>query len=93
MDEAGVPGYEATIWLGLMAPVGTPKPIVEQMNAEVAKIVARPEVARPGPTGRRADGAMTPAEFDSFLRGEIGKWAKVVKVWRRRAAMTQECGC
>src|SRR5437879_1248552 len=41
--EAGVPGYEATIWLGLMAPAATPKPIVDKLNAEVVKIISRPE--------------------------------------------------
>ncbi|MBN9489544.1 MAG: tripartite tricarboxylate transporter substrate binding protein [Alphaproteobacteria bacterium] len=80
VNEAGVPGYEATLWLGLMAPIGTPMPIVEQMNAEVAKIVARPEVqAAWAKQGAVPMAAMTPAEFDSFLRGEIGKWAKVIE--------------
>ena len=80
VNEAGVPGYEATLWLGLMAPIGTPQPIVEQMNAEVAKIVARPEVqAAWAKQGAVPMAAMTPAEFDSFLRSEIEKWAKVVE--------------
>ena len=48
VDEAGVPKYEATIWLGLMAPKGTPPAIVNRLNAEVAKILANPEVRRPG---------------------------------------------
>ena len=80
VNEAGVPGYEATLWLGLMAPIGTPMPVVEQMNAEVAKIVARPEVqAAWAKQGAVPMAAMTPAEFDSFLRSEIGKWAKVIE--------------
>lgn len=80
VNEAGVPGYEATLWLGLMAPKGTPEPIVERMNAEVAKIVARPEVRSAwAQQGAVPMAAMTPAEFDSFLRSEIGKWAKVIE--------------
>jgi len=80
MNEAGIPGYEATLWLGLMAPIGTPQPIVERMNAEVAKIVARPEVrAAWAQQGAVPMAAMTPAEFDSFLRSEIQKWAKVIE--------------
>src|SRR4029077_7208590 len=43
--EAGVPGYEATIWLGFMAPTGTPKPIIDKLNAEINKVIAKPEVA------------------------------------------------
>src|SRR6266481_2493118 len=42
--EAGVPGFEATIWLGIMAPAGTPKPIVEKLNAAINKTIARPEI-------------------------------------------------
>src|SRR4051812_45375 len=42
--EAGVPGYEATIWLGIMAPTGTPKPIVDKLNAEINKIISRPDL-------------------------------------------------
>ena len=54
--EAGVPGYEATIWLGLMAPAGTPQPIVDKLNAEIGKVLSRPEVQRRlGKAGRRAD--------------------------------------
>ena len=81
VNEAGVPGYEATLWLGLMAPKGTPKPIVEQLNAEVTKIITRPEIrAAWAKQGAVPMAAMTPAEFDAFLRREIEKWAKVVEL-------------
>ena len=46
--EAGVPGYEAPIWLGVMAPAGTPKAIVDKLNAEINKVINRPTCARPG---------------------------------------------
>ena len=77
--EAGVPGYEATIWLGIMAPKGTPKEIVDKLNAEINKVI---DAA--GGEGRWAkQGAvpmtMTPAEFDAYLRKDIEKWAEVVK--------------
>jgi tripartite-type tricarboxylate transporter receptor subunit TctC len=78
--EAGVPGYEATIWLGLMAPVGTPKPIIDKLNAEVNKILARPDLkeawAKQGATPMN----MSPAEFEAYLKADIEKWANVVKV-------------
>ena len=77
--EAGVPGYEATIWLGLMAPAGTPRPVLEKLNAEVNRIINAPDVketwARQGavPMGMPVD------EFGKFLREDIAKWAKLVK--------------
>jgi tripartite-type tricarboxylate transporter receptor subunit TctC len=77
--EAGVPGYEATIWIGMMAPVATPKPIVDKLNAEILKILARPDIKQSW-TKQGADPAnMTPAQFDAFLRKDIEKWAGVVK--------------
>src|SRR6266436_2042322 len=75
--EAGVSGYEATIWLGLMAPTGTPKPIIDKLNAAVNAAVKRPDIVKLW----TAQGAvsMTPEEFDKYLRGDIVKWAEVVK--------------
>jgi tripartite-type tricarboxylate transporter receptor subunit TctC len=80
VSEAGVPGYEATIWLGIMAPAGTPKPVVDQLNAEIGKIVASPEVKADWAKQGAVPMTMTPAEFDKYLRDDIEKWAKVVKV-------------
>jgi tripartite-type tricarboxylate transporter receptor subunit TctC len=77
--EAGVPGYESGIWLGLMAPARTPRPVLEKLNAEVNKIINSPEVkeawAKQGafPMGMSIDG------FEKFLREEVVKWAKAVK--------------
>ena len=78
--EAGVPGYEATIWLGLMAPAATPKPIVELLNAEVIKIMSRGDVKEAWAKQGAVPMPMTPAEFDKYLRADIEKWAHVVKV-------------
>jgi tripartite-type tricarboxylate transporter receptor subunit TctC len=80
VNEAGVPGYEATIWLGLMAPAGTPKPIVDRLNQEVEKIIAQPAIRDAWAKQGAVPMAMTPAAFDTFLRGEIRKWAKVVEI-------------
>jgi len=77
--EAGVPGYEATIWLGLMAPAGTPKPIVEKLNAAVNAFVKRPEIVKLWREQGALPMSMSPEEFDKFLRGDIVKWAEVVK--------------
>jgi len=78
-DAAGVAGYEATIWLGLMAPAGTPKPIIGRLNAAVNAAVKRPEIVKLW-TGQGAVAmSMTPEEFDKFLRGDIVRWADVVK--------------
>jgi tripartite-type tricarboxylate transporter receptor subunit TctC len=78
-SEAGVPGYEATIWLGLMAPAGTPKPIIDKLNTAVNALIKRPEVIKLWQDQGAVPMSMTPEEFDKFLRGDIVKWADVVK--------------
>jgi len=78
--EAGVPGYEATIWIGLMAPTGTPKPVIDRLNAEVTKIMNRPDVKENWAKQGAVPMPMSPAEFDKYLRADIEKWAHVVKV-------------
>ena len=78
--EAGVAGYESGIWLGLMAPAGTPRPILDRLNSEVNKLLNSAEVkAAWAKQGVFAMG-MSIDQFDRFLRDEIVKWAKVVKV-------------
>jgi len=78
--EAGVPGYEAVIWLGVMAPKGTPPAAINRLNAEIAKVVANPDVraewARQGATAM----AMPPDEFSRYVSDDIAKWEKVIKV-------------
>ncbi|KRQ94820.1 MFS transporter [Bradyrhizobium jicamae] len=77
--EAGIPGYEATIWLGLMAPAGTPKPIIDKINGAVNDIVKRPDMIKLWSQQGVVPMSMTSGEFDKFLRGDIVKWAEVVK--------------
>jgi tripartite-type tricarboxylate transporter receptor subunit TctC len=80
ISEAGVPGYEAVIWLGIMAPAGTPKPVVEKLNAEITRIVNAPEMKDAWAKQGAVSMSMSTAEFDRYLREDIDKWARVVKV-------------
>jgi tripartite-type tricarboxylate transporter receptor subunit TctC len=77
--EAGVAGYDATIWLGFMAPAGTPKPILEKLNVAINDAVKRPEIVSLWAKQGAVPMSMTTAEFDAYLRGDIVKWAAVVK--------------
>jgi tripartite-type tricarboxylate transporter receptor subunit TctC len=77
--EAGLPGYEATIWLGIMAPAGTPKPIVDMLNAEINKALANPDTKAAWAKQGAVPIIMTPAEFDTYLRTDIEKWAKLIQ--------------
>ena len=77
--EAGVPGYEATQWFGMLAPAGTPRPIIDRLNQEMVKLLKSPDVrdrliadgADPAPT--------TPEEFGAYIKSETEKWTKVIK--------------
>ncbi|HEU5276370.1 MAG TPA: tripartite tricarboxylate transporter substrate binding protein [Xanthobacteraceae bacterium] len=77
--EAGVPGYEATIWLGIMAPKGTPQAVVDKLNAEITKAVNRADIKAMWAQQGAVPMTMTPAEFGAYLEKDIGKWANVVK--------------
>ncbi len=79
VSESGVPGYEATIWLGLMAPKGTPKAVVDKLNEAIVKIASQADVkqvwAKQGATAM----AMSPEAFDKYARDDVAKWAKVIQ--------------
>jgi tripartite-type tricarboxylate transporter receptor subunit TctC len=79
LSEAGVPGYEATIWIGVMVPAGTPQPIVTLLNTEINKILARPDVKEAWEKQGAAPMIMKPEEFGVYVQSEIDKWAKVIK--------------
>jgi tripartite-type tricarboxylate transporter receptor subunit TctC len=80
VSEAGVPGYDAVIWLGLMAPAGTPKAIVDKLNAEIRRIVASPEMRSAWEKQGAVAMSMAPDEFTRFLNEDIEKWARIVKI-------------
>ena len=72
--------FEATIWLGLMAPKGTPADVVNKLNAEVRKIVNNPEVKAAWAKQGAVPMSMSVPEFDQYLNADIAKWANIVKV-------------
>jgi tripartite-type tricarboxylate transporter receptor subunit TctC len=77
ISESGVPGYDVTGWLGLMAPVGTPEPVILRLSSEVQKMLKSPEM-RAQLVGAEAIGS-TPEQFAKFLKEENERWAAVVK--------------
>jgi tripartite-type tricarboxylate transporter receptor subunit TctC len=79
MAEAGVPGYEATIWLGLMAPKGTPPAVVAKLNAEIGKITANAEVRRAWTAQGATAMTMGVDKFTRYINDDITKWARIVK--------------
>ncbi|MES2362131.1 MAG: tripartite tricarboxylate transporter substrate binding protein [Pseudomonadota bacterium] len=79
MSEAGLPGYEATIWLGLMAPRGTPKAAVDKLNDAVSKIAGQADVRQLWIKQGAVPMVMTPEVFDKYARDDISKWAQVIK--------------
>ncbi len=80
LAEAGVPGYEATIWLGLMAPKGTPAAVVAKLNAEVGKITSNAEIRRAWTAQGTTAMTMPVDEFTRYVAADITKWAHIVKV-------------
>jgi tripartite-type tricarboxylate transporter receptor subunit TctC len=77
--EAGVPGYDSGAWFGLLAPAGTPKPIVDKLTAETQRILKLPDVhERISSLGAEIVGSSS-AEFGALIKSEIAKWAKVIK--------------
>ena len=75
-----VPGYEATIWLGVMAPKGTPKEVITFLNTNINKVINKPEVKNTWLQQGAVPLVKTPEEFEAYLRKDIEKWANVVKV-------------
>jgi len=77
--EAGVPGYEAVNWIGLVAPAGTPPAIVAKLHSEVSAILDSPELQKQFATEGMDVMRMSSAEFGAFMAAEMGKWERVVK--------------
>jgi tripartite-type tricarboxylate transporter receptor subunit TctC len=79
LAEAGVPGFQATLWVGFMAPAGTPQPIIEKLNAEITKIVSRPDIKAAWEKQGAEPVTMTQPQFKAFMDAQIAKWAGVIK--------------
>jgi tripartite-type tricarboxylate transporter receptor subunit TctC len=79
LSEAGLPGYDAVIWLGVMAPQGTPKPIIDALNSDIEKIANSPDVKEAWAKQGAVPMRMNAEEFGKFLEQDIQKWSKVVK--------------
>ena len=77
--ESGVPGFEATSWFGLLAPAGTPAPIIAKLNASVLKALADPEVKKKLVEQGAEPNGETPEQFAAFIKAETVKWGEVVK--------------
>jgi len=80
ISEAGVPGYETVIWLGFMAPAGTPRAIVDKLNAEITRAANASEMKEAWAKQGAIAMSMSPDEFGRFLRDDIEKWARIVKI-------------
>lgn len=80
--EAGVPGFNATLWVGFMAPAGTPQPIVDKLNQQITKILARPDIKEAWEKTGATPIVMTQPEFKTFMDGQVAKWANVIKTNR-----------
>jgi tripartite-type tricarboxylate transporter receptor subunit TctC len=78
MSEAGVPGYEATIWLGLLAPKGTPPAIVQRLNEAVTKVTSQPDIRQLWGRQGATPMVMSTAAFDKYIQDDIAKWARVI---------------
>jgi tripartite-type tricarboxylate transporter receptor subunit TctC len=79
ISEAGVPGFRASGWVGIVAPAATPKPVVERLNGEIRKILGSAEIKESWAKQGVVPLSMTAAEFGTFIGAEIEKWAKVAQ--------------
>lgn len=77
--EAGVPGFNATLWVGFMAPAATPQPIVDKLNREITRIVAQPAIKEAWKKTGATPITMTQTDFKVFMDGQVAKWANVIK--------------
>src|SRR5665647_1518491 len=79
LAEAGVPGFQASLWVGFMAPAATPQPVVDRLNREITKILARPDIKAAWGEQGAVPITMTQPEFRAFMEAEIAKWAKIIE--------------
>jgi tripartite-type tricarboxylate transporter receptor subunit TctC len=79
LDEAGVKGYDATIWLGLLAPPGTPREIVDKLNTSITRILSTPEAKKLMASAGVDVATSSPEEFHRLMQSELDRWGRVVK--------------
>jgi tripartite-type tricarboxylate transporter receptor subunit TctC len=79
MSEAGVPGFEVTAWFGVLAPTGTPQPVLAKLHTDVVRMINMPDVKERFLSQAAEPIGSTPAEFAAFINAEIGKWSRVIK--------------
>jgi tripartite-type tricarboxylate transporter receptor subunit TctC len=77
--EAGVAGFNATLWVGFMAPAATPQPIVDKLNQEITKIASRPDIKEAWEKTGATPTTMTQTDFKVFMDEQVAKWANVIK--------------
>jgi tripartite-type tricarboxylate transporter receptor subunit TctC len=78
LAEAGVPGYQATLWVGMMAPAGTPRHVIDLLNMHINNILTRPETRAAWEQQGAVPLLMSPDEFGAYIQSEIVKWADVI---------------
>ena len=78
MAEAGLPGFDVPIWFGLVAPAGTPQPIIDRLHRETVRVLTAPDVRQRYGTLGLEVAANTPAEFSAVIKSEIPRWAKLI---------------
>jgi tripartite-type tricarboxylate transporter receptor subunit TctC len=83
--EAGLPGFSASGWYGMMTPAGVPKDIIAKLNAEITRVLRMPDIAERLNSMAAEPAPGTPEQFGAFIRAEIDKWAKVVKAANMKA--------
>jgi tripartite-type tricarboxylate transporter receptor subunit TctC len=79
VSEAGVPGFEVTVWFGFLAPAGTPRDIIQRLNAESIRIINSPEVSDRFMKLGVTPATGTPEQYGDMIKSEVARWAKVVK--------------
>src|SRR4249920_310869 len=77
--EAGVAGFNATLWVGFMAPAGTPQPIIDKLNQAITKITSRPDIKEAWEKTGATPIVMTQSEFKTFMDAQVIKWTNLIK--------------
>ena len=79
ISEAGLPGYEMTSWNGVLAPAGTPRPIIDRLNSVIVRVLPMPDVAEKLAGDGSEFGKNTPEQFGAFVKAEYQKWGKIIR--------------